>query len=166
MAFGSSNGYGGRPGMMSDINVTPLVDVMLVLLIIFMVTAPMMTQGLDVNLPNVDATALQTTEEKQTVLTVKADGTVYIDDLPGNVDNLVFQLQEVMRGRNAQSVFLKADEATPYGSVAAIMGQLRQAGITNIGLVTEPADHTSTPPKADAARTGAPAAPTRSSGTN
>ncbi len=76
MAFDSGGGQGGRPGMMSEINVTPLVDVMLVLLIIFMVTAPMMTQGLDVELPKVDAQALRT-EERQTVLTIKADGTVF-----------------------------------------------------------------------------------------
>jgi len=143
MAFSSSGGNGGRPGMMSEINVTPLVDVMLVLLIIFMVTAPMMTQGLDVELPKVDSTTLQT-EDKQTVLTVKMDGSIFLDELPitGGPGNLAFQVQETMKTKGSSTVFLKADQATPYGNVAEVMGQLRQAGITSIGLVTEPADRT------------------------
>ena len=90
MAFSASGGNGGRPGMMSEINVTPLVDVMLVLLIIFMVTAPMMTQGLDVNLPKVDSQALQT-EQQQTILTIKADGTIFLDEFAVPVANLAYQ---------------------------------------------------------------------------
>jgi biopolymer transport protein TolR len=140
MAFSASGGNGGRPGMMSDINVTPLVDVMLVLLIIFMVTAPMMTQGLDVNLPKVDSQALQT-EQQQTILTIKADGTIYLDEFTVSVANLAYQVTEVMRVKNNQTVFLRADQDTPYGTVAGVMGQLRSAGITSIGLVTEPVDH-------------------------
>lgn len=139
MAFSGYGGNGGRPNMMSEINVTPLVDVMLVLLIIFMVTAPMMTQGLDVNLPKVDANALQT-EEKQTILTVKIDGSIFLDEIQVPVENLAFQVVEVMRTKGNRMVFIKADQATHYGNVAKVMGQLRQAGITSIGLVTEPAD--------------------------
>jgi len=137
MAFGSG-GQGGRPGMMSEINVTPLVDVMLVLLIIFMVTAPMMTQGLDVELPKVDAQALQT-EEQQTVLTIMADGTVFLDEHEVSGANLAFQVAQVMKVKGARTVFLKADHSASYGAVAVVMSQLRQAGITSIGLVTEPA---------------------------
>ncbi len=139
MAFSSSGGQGGRPGMMSEINVTPLVDVMLVLLIIFMVAAPMMTQGLDVNLPKVDSQALQT-EQQQTILTVRADGTIYLDEFQVPGANLAYQVTEVMKTKGNQTVFLRADKDAPYGHVAAVMGQLRQAGITNIGLVTEPLD--------------------------
>ncbi len=141
MAFGGSGAGGGRPGMMSDINVTPLVDVMLVLLIIFMVTAPMMTQGLDVDLPKVDAQALQT-EKEQTIITIKADGSIYLDEVQISGFNMAFQVQQVMTTKGNQIVFLKADQNATYGSVATIMAQLRQAGITSIGLVTEPADRT------------------------
>lgn len=140
MAFSGSGGNGGRPGMMSEINVTPLVDVMLVLLIIFMVTAPMMTQGLDVNLPKVDANSLQT-EDKQTILTIKADGSIFLDEFAVSVDNLAYQVSEVMNIKGNQMVFIKADSTTPYGDVAGVMGQLRKAGITSIGLVTEPPDN-------------------------
>ncbi|MDR1395294.1 MAG: protein TolR [Deltaproteobacteria bacterium] len=132
----------GRP-MMSEINVTPMVDVMLVLLIIFMVAAPMMTQGLEVDLPKVDARAMRT-DQNLVVLTVLADGRVLLDETPlASIDSLDAQVREVMRTKNTQSIFLKADQAVPYGRVAAVMGALREAGITNVGLVTEPADRRS-----------------------
>ncbi len=139
MSFSASGQSGGRPGMMSEINVTPLVDVMLVLLIIFMVTAPMMTQGLDVNLPKVDSQALQT-EQQQTILTIKANGELYLDDFKVTPDNLAYQVTQVMQVKKNQTVFLRADQDTPYGFVATVMGQLRAAGITSVGLVTEPVD--------------------------
>ena len=125
--------------MMSEINVTPLVDVMLVLLIIFMVAAPTMTQGLDVNLPKVDTAALQT-EEEQTILTIKENGALFLDELQVPGDNLAYQVAEVMKTKGNATIFIRADQATPYGQVAKVMGQLRKAGITNVGLVTEPAD--------------------------
>ncbi|MDR2946458.1 MAG: ExbD/TolR family protein [Candidatus Adiutrix sp.] len=159
MSFGTSGGNGGRPGMMSDINVTPLVDVMLVLLIIFMVTAPMMIQGLDVNLPNVKDAPPLPTEQKQTVLTIQADGTASLDEITvADPSRLAYQVQGVMEANGSKTLFLKADQATPYGTVAAIMGQLRQAGITSIGLVTEPADQAGVqPPAQGAAAQSAPA---------
>jgi TolR protein len=144
MSFSTSGGNGGRPGMMSEINVTPMVDVMLVLLIIFMVAAPMMTQGLDVNLPKVDSTPLPT-EDKQTVLTIKPDGTVLLDEDQVTTENLAYQVSAVMKANNSKMVFLRADQATAYGDVAAVMGQLRAAGITSIGLVTDPADKSAAP---------------------
>ena len=144
MAFSGSGGNGGRPSMMSEINVTPLVDVMLVLLIIFMVTAPMMTQGLDVDLPKVSGETLRT-EDKQTILTIKADGSIFLDDYAVGADNLAYKVTEVMNTKKSQSVFIKADQTTAYGDVAGVMGQLRKAGITSIGLVTEPADNSPAP---------------------
>ena len=141
MAFGSDSGQGGRPGMMSEINVTPLVDVMLVLLIVFMVAAPMMTQGLDVNLPKVEAQTFQT-EERQTVLTIRADGAVFLDENEVSVANLPFQVVQVLKDKESRTVFLKADQDVTYRAMAGVMSQLRQAGVTSIGLVTEPVDRT------------------------
>jgi biopolymer transport protein TolR len=140
MAFGSNNGgFEGR-SLMSDINVTPMVDVMLVLLIIFMVAAPMMTQGLDVELPKVDASVIPT-DNSMVIITVKADGTVILDGATlANIDNLDAQVRQVMRTKGTERLFLKADRTVPYGRVAGVMGALRTAGITNVGLVTEPAD--------------------------
>ena len=146
MSFSPSGGNNGRPGMMSEINVTPLVDVMLVLLIIFMVAAPMMTQGLEVNLPKVDSAALQT-EEEQTILTIHADGTLFLDEYQVPGDNLAYKVTAVMKANGNTTIFIRADHATPYGEVAQVMGQLRQAGITNVGLVTEPADKIAPPAK-------------------
>lgn len=147
MSFSSSGGNGGRPGMMSEINVTPMVDVMLVLLIIFMVAAPMMTQGLDVELPKVDSTVPMDPQEKQTVLTIKPDGSVFLDEFQVTTTDLGHQVSQVMKAKGSKIVFLKADQATAYGDVAVVMGQLRAAGITSIGLVTDPADKSSgTPP--------------------
>ncbi|MDR2442101.1 MAG: protein TolR [Deltaproteobacteria bacterium] len=134
----------GRQGraMMSEINVTPMVDVMLVLLIIFMVAAPMMTQGLEVDLPKVDANVMRT-DNNTVILTVTADGGVQIDGTRlANINNLDAQVRQVMRTKNTEVLYLKADRNVLYGRVASIMGALREAGITNVGLVTDPADRT------------------------
>jgi biopolymer transport protein TolR len=135
-----ASSFDRKPGwsMMSEINVTPMVDVMLVLLIIFMVAAPMMTQGLDVELPKVDAQAMRV-DQDMVVLTVTAEGGLLLDDTPlAGVGNLDAQIRAVMKAKNTESVFLRADRSVPYGRVASVMGALRVAGITNIGLVTEP----------------------------
>ena len=161
MGFSSSGGNGGRPGMMSEINVTPLVDVMLVLLIIFMVTAPMMTQGLDVNLPKVKDAPPLPTENKPTVLTIKADGSIFLDEFPVSGENLAFQAHEAMNTNKSQTIFLRADQDTPYGNVAVVMGQLRQAGITSIGLVTEPVGKTAEVAPSSPSGAGAVTAPPR-----
>jgi biopolymer transport protein TolR len=140
MSFGTFDSGGHGSPMMSEINVTPMVDVMLVLLIIFMVAAPMMTQGLEVDLPKVDATAMRT-DQSMVVLSVTAGGDVLLDDSPlAGLENLDAQIRQVMKTKGTESVFLKADRSVPYGRVAAIMGALRLAGITNVGLVTEPGD--------------------------
>ncbi|MDR2302823.1 MAG: protein TolR [Deltaproteobacteria bacterium] len=145
MAFGSNNGSFEGRALMSDINVTPMVDVMLVLLIIFMVAAPMMTQGLEVDLPKVDANVMRT-DNAMVIITVDAQGQVLLDGtrLP-NIDNLDAQIRQVMRTKGTERLFLKADQSVPYGRVAGIMGALRQAGIVNVGLVTDPAERENLP---------------------
>jgi biopolymer transport protein TolR len=123
---------------MSDINVTPFVDVMLVLLIIFMVTAPMMVQGLDVALPQVTAKPLETKEE-QLMITVNKDQQVFINDFQVTLDTLQDKLSKIIQGRTNPEVYLKADRDVPYGMVAQAMAQIKDAGVDKLGMVTEPA---------------------------
>ena len=123
---------------MSDINVTPFVDVMLVLLIIFMVTAPMMVQGLDVALPQVTAKPLETKEE-QLMITVNKDQQVFINDFQVTLDTLQEKLSKILQGRVNPDVYLKADRDVPYGIVAQAMAQIKDAGVDKLGMVTEPA---------------------------
>ncbi|ROR01489.1 cell division and transport-associated protein TolR [Desulfosoma caldarium] len=123
--------------LMSEINVTPFVDVMLVLLIIFMVTAPMMMQGVDVDLPNVEAPAIPS-EEERLVVTVDAQRKVYINEYAVDMDTLGPKLSAIYRNKGGkQGVFLRADASLPYGFVMEVMGTIRQAGIDQIGMVTE-----------------------------
>lgn len=130
---GSGNGK-----MVSEINVTPLVDVMLVLLIIFMVTAPMMTQGIDVKLPETSAPAIPS-EEERLVVTVTPDNKVYIDETQVDLDSLGQKLLAIQQNQaQKKGVFLRADEKIPYGFVMRVMGAIRAAGIEQIGMVTEP----------------------------
>ena len=132
MRSGDSN-----DSFMSEINVTPLVDVMLVLLIIFMVTAPMMVQGLDVALPQVTAKALETKEE-QLMITVNKDQQVFINDFQVTVDTLQDKLAKILQGRVNPEVYLKADRDVPYGVVAQVMAQIKDAGVDKLGMVTDP----------------------------
>jgi|WetSurMetagenome_2_1015567.scaffolds.fasta_scaffold94577_2 biopolymer transport protein TolR len=137
MGMQVSNGGSNRP-IMSEINVTPFVDVMLVLLIIFMVTAPMMTQGIDVKLPESSAQAIPT-EEERLVVTVNKDRNIYINDYSVGLEVLGTKLAAMYQNQQRhQGVFLRADEAIPYGFVVQVMGVIRQAGIDQIGMVTEP----------------------------
>src|SRR5262249_27396884 len=123
--------------VLSQINVTPLVDVMLVLLVIFMVTAPILHQGVTVNLPRVQAGALAG-EEVQLVVTVSGPGKVYINDTPITPAELLTKLQAIVRERPDRNVYLRADAAVPYGEVMRVIGAIRQAGIERLGMVTEP----------------------------
>ena len=122
---------------LSQINVTPLVDVMLVLLVIFMVTAPILHQGVDVNLPKVRTGSLAG-EEAQLVVTVTANGPVYLNDTVMDPAALLTKLQAILREAPERSVFLRADAAVPYGEVMRVMGSLREAGVQRLGMVTEP----------------------------
>jgi biopolymer transport protein TolR len=130
-------GRNGDNGFMSDINVTPLVDVMLVLLIIFMVTAPMMVQGLDVALPQVTAKAMETKEE-HLMITIRKDGQIFINDFQVTVDDLQDKLSKILQGRATHEVYLKADKDVAYGIVAQAMARIKDAGVDKLGMVTEP----------------------------
>ncbi len=132
------NGNGSK-SMVAEINVTPLVDVMLVLLIIFMVTAPMMTQGVDVKLPQSSAPAIASDDERL-VVTVTQDRKVFINDNVVELNELGPKLGGIMANKQEKKgVFLRADESIPYGFVMEVMGNIRGAGIEQIGMVTEPA---------------------------
>jgi biopolymer transport protein TolR len=128
----------GDRGTMSQINVTPLVDVMLVLLVIFMVTAPMMQQGMQVNLPKAETKALNAKEES-VVVTVERTGKTYLDRSevpPGQLRN---RLTSLFASRSKKEVFLKADRDVPYGDVIRTMAEIKAAGIERLGMITEPA---------------------------
>ncbi len=128
---------GNSKGMVSEINVTPLVDVMLVLLIIFMVTAPMMTHGVDVKLPQTSAQAIPTKSERL-VVSVTGDRKIFINEQQVEFDEFETKLAAINQNRpDSEGIFLRADEAIPYGYVMQVMGLIRQAGISKIGMVTE-----------------------------
>ncbi len=138
------NGNGGRRGRrrnrhkpMSEINITPMVDVMLVLLIIFMVAAPMLTVGVPVELPETAATALPTEQEEPLTITLTADGRLLIQNTETEEAALVPKLRAIAAERRSDKVFLRADGAIPYERVMQVMGALNAGGFRNIGLVTE-----------------------------
>ena len=129
---------GKHSELMSEINVTPFVDVMLVLLIIFMVTAPMMIQGLDVDLPEATAKPLDS-EKQHLVITVNKDQQVYINDVESNVEFLREKLQKILQGRSDRDVYLEADKNISYGIVVQVMAEIKAAGVEQLGMITEPA---------------------------
>jgi biopolymer transport protein TolR len=119
---------------LSEINVTPFVDVMLVLLIIFMVTAPLMQQGIDVNLPKAKGKELP--PEERISLVVKKGGALFLNDIPISKQYMITKLSSISKLN--PNVFLKADKDVPYGTVVEIMGDIKEAGIEKLGMVTEP----------------------------
>lgn len=136
--MGASTGSGG--GFVAEINVTPFVDVMLVLLIIFMVTAPMMTEGLDVALPQTKTVQVLPEDDGSVVLTVRADGALFVDDHRTDMDGL----ERLLAARAAErptAVFLRADRDVPYGTVVEAIGRVRAAGIEKVGMVSEREGH-------------------------
>lgn len=128
---------GGRP--MSEINVTPFVDVMLVLLIIFMVAAPLLTVGVPLNLPETDASPLPQEQEAPLTVTLASDGAIYLQETALEYDDFTDRLPAIAAERQDGQVYLRADEALDYGRVARVMGALNAAGFTSIALVTDAA---------------------------
>jgi biopolymer transport protein TolR len=130
-----------RPGSLqrplSEINVTPFVDVMLVLLIIFMVTAPMMQQGIDVDLPDTTTQDIRIQEEPL-ILTVQKDGKVFLARREIPIDELEEKMKAILEGLDKKEIFLRADQAAQYGVVARALAAARAAGATKLGMVTEP----------------------------
>jgi len=128
---------GRRANVMAEINITPFVDVMLVLLIIFMVAAPLMTVGVPVELPKTTANALPSDEEEPLTVTITADGLITIQNTETSREELVAKLQAIAAERTSDRIFLRADGANDWNTVAEIMGALNSGGFPNIGLVTD-----------------------------
>ena len=128
---------GNSSQLMSDINVTPFVDVMLVLLIIFMVTAPMMMQGVDVSLPEATAEPLES-EKEHLIITIDTQNQVFINEFQVTIDFLGEKLKKILEGRSDREVFLKADKDISYGTVVHVMAEIKGAGVEKLGMVTEP----------------------------
>lgn len=145
MAVGGSGGSGGgrrrRGGrgkaIMSEINVTPFVDVMLVLLIIFMVAAPMMTVGVPIDLPETQAKALNS-ETQPITISVKSDGQVFLQETPIPVEEVAAKLTAIATTGYSERIFVRGDATSPYGVIADVMSRIQEAGFKNIGLVTQP----------------------------
>ncbi|HSB31650.1 MAG TPA: protein TolR [Candidatus Sulfobium mesophilum] len=120
--------------VLSEINVTPFVDVMLVLLVIFMVTAPLLQQGVDVNLPKAKGKELP--PEERISLVIKRDRTIYMNDTPITISQMRQKLEAISKLN--PNIFLKADKDVPYGLVVEVMGEIKEAGIEKLGMITEP----------------------------
>ena len=129
----------GKRAFVAEINVTPLVDVMLVLLIIFMVTAPMMTQGLEVDLPEATTKALKQQEEPL-VVTIRKEGDVYLKKEPFTSEALLAELTAMPVEQKKEGIYLRADKNVPYGVVTTTMAAIHRAGFDKIGMITVPAE--------------------------
>ena len=134
MAFTSSSGR--TQTSLADINITPLVDVVLVLLIIFMITAPVLQSGIEVAVPKT-RTVKEITEQRM-VVTIDRDQQVFLGDQPVNIHELAQKLQQAGADPAKQVIYLRADERVPFGAFASVMDAVKQAGITNVSIVTQP----------------------------
>ena len=134
MAFTNSDGR--VRSSLADINVTPLVDVVLVLLIIFMITVPVLQSGIQVNVPKT-RTVREITQER-TVVTIDRDQTIFLNDKPINIHELTQKLHAQTADPAHQVIYLRADERVPFGALASVMDAVKQAGITNVSIVTQP----------------------------
>ncbi|UCB49974.1 MAG: protein TolR [Deltaproteobacteria bacterium] len=128
---------GNEKRFMSDINVTPLVDVMLVLLIIFMVTAPMMMQGVEVNLPQTTAKSIKTREDPM-ILSINKKREIFLEDRQIKVEDLENKMKTIFKYRRNKEVLLRADREVPYGFVIKVIAGIKRAGIDKLGMITEP----------------------------
>ena len=129
---------GAKGGIKSDINVTPLVDVMLVLLIIMMIVAPLLQQGVNVKLPQASNTVDKPEVQGQTVVAIAKDKSMYVNAKPVQESEMASKAGEILENNKEKVVLIKADEEVEYGAVMSAMDQLRQAGIEDIGLITDP----------------------------
>ena len=136
MAFTAANGR--TQTSLADINITPLVDVVLVLLIIFMVTAPVLQSGIEVNVPRT-RTVKEITEER-TVISVDKKQRVFLGNDPVNINEIGTKLRQKIRDPQHQFIFIRADEDVPFGVFATVMDAVKQSGITNVSIVTQPLD--------------------------
>ena len=125
-------------GDMAEINVTPLVDVMLVLLIIFMVTAPMLQQGLEVALPQAEGKSFELASNNPAKITINTVGAVYVDGTPVGSTNLEQTLGPMLRARRIKRALLEADQGVPYGRVVAVLDVMNRAGVEQLGMITQP----------------------------
>ncbi len=124
-----------RAAPMSDINVTPMVDVMLVLLIIFMVTAPLLSAGVQVNLPKANAKSLSQNDSKPLEVSIDGSGQIYMGETKVTLDRLTGMLQAIATESKDRRVYLKADSKLPYGKVAAVMGAITTSGLSNVSML-------------------------------
>jgi len=136
MAMNLSNGASRNNRALADINITPLVDVVLVLLVIFMLTAPILQSGIEVAVPKTK-TVKQITEERL-VITIDRDQNVFLNNQPININQIGERIHQKMRDPEGQSVFLRADENVPFGAFATVMDAVKQSGISNVSIVTQP----------------------------
>ena len=127
-------------GDMAEINVTPLVDVMLVLLIIFMITAPMLTQGLEVALPQAEGRSFELATNNPAKITINSAGAVYIDGTAVGSQNLELSLGPMLRNRGIKRALLEADEGVPYGRVVGVLDVMNRAGVQQLGMITRPSE--------------------------
>ena len=127
-------------GDMAEINVTPLVDVMLVLLIIFMITAPMLTQGLEVALPQAEGRSFELATNNPAKITINSAGAVYIDGTAVGSQNLELSLGPMLRNRGIKRALLEADEGVPYGRVVGVLDVMNRAGVQQLGMITQPSE--------------------------
>ncbi len=133
----------GKRRLASDINVVPYIDVMLVLLVIFMVTAPMLTQGVKVDLPQADAKTLDTSRDEPLIVSIRPDGSLYLNtgkdqQTPRPLSEIQDSVRKIVQAKPGTAVLVWGDHKTDYGKVVTLMTQLQQAGVEQVGLVTEP----------------------------
>ena len=134
---------GAKGGVKSDINVTPLVDVMLVLLIIMMIIAPMLQKGVDVRLPTASNTVDKPETQEQTVVHVTADGRFYVNAVPVSEQDLTTRVTDILESKKERIILIKADVDAKYGAVMDLMDELRASGIEDMGLITDPKNRAS-----------------------
>ena len=132
-------------GDMAEINVTPLVDVMLVLLIIFMITAPMLTQGLNVQLPTAEGKSFELASNQPAKITIASNGAVYINGAPAGSGDLDLTLAPILRSRSVKRALLEADQGVPYGRVVAVLDVMNRAGVEQLGMMTQPREQDGRP---------------------